>query len=76
MRWQFVSPFTSWGRYIPESPRWLVSRGQIEEAEAIVREAARKNKVKPPSVIFTPLQVRAPPQTLHFTLIMTDMTYS
>ncbi|KAI4883483.1 hypothetical protein NFI96_024521 [Prochilodus magdalenae] len=38
--------------FIPESPRWLLAKGRVQEAEDVIRAAARKNGITPPEVIF------------------------
>ena len=35
-------------RIIPESPRWLLSRGKTEQAEKIIQKCAKVNGVKLP----------------------------
>ena len=43
---------TSLCRFVQESIRWLVSKGRINEAEAVIRRVAKFNKKTLPDILF------------------------
>ncbi|XP_063784262.1 organic cation/carnitine transporter 2-like isoform X2 [Pseudophryne corroboree] len=58
---------------IPESPRWLLSQGRVNEAEDIIRRAAKKNGITAPEIIFSVSELEDLKRQSHKTYTFYDL---
>jgi len=58
----YPTPAAYHSRLVPESARWLLAKGRIQEAEVIVQQAAKTNGVTLPDKVFESLEENPVPQ--------------